>query len=145
MSTDDAGNSLRRNTRSGGAGTATKSDYDESEEPKGFFANFRKQIANFGKKNNTRSQGVIDHIDQVDLMDLAEDLGCISAEDQSFTFKPQSNSNDQGAEKSSNQRRREYSDSKQHSHGLTFSDKSIDVNSTYEGNIVCKKPVKVQK
>lgn len=112
VSTDEAGNSMKR-TRSGGAGTTTKSDYDESAEPKGFFANFRKQIANFGKKTNTKSQGVIDHIDQVNLMDLAEDLGCISAEEQSFTFKPESNSNDQRAEKLSHDIKRENSDSKQ--------------------------------
>ena len=34
----------------------------------------------------------MDHINHVDLMDLAADLGCISAADeQSFTFKPSSN------------------------------------------------------
>ena len=32
----------------------------------------------------------MDHIDQVDLLELADDLGCISAEEQSFTFKPAS-------------------------------------------------------
>lgn len=46
-------------------------------------------------------------------MDLAEDLGCISAEEQSFTFKPESNSNDQRAEKLSHDIKRENSDSKQ--------------------------------
>ena len=68
---------------------AAQSDHSEL----GFFANFRAKLTSLGRKN-TRSQGVIDHIDQVDLMDLAADLGCISAEEQSFTFKPVSSSNE---------------------------------------------------
>ena len=75
--------------KSGTVGTATaKSDHGE---PVGFFENFRRQIASLGRRETVKSQGVIDHIDQVDLMDLAADLGCISAEEQSFTFKPDNN------------------------------------------------------
>ena len=81
---------------------------------------------------------MIDHIDQVDLLDLAADLGCISAEEQSFTFRPTSNPGTQG------QSGKDFrlSDEKQQSNGLTFSDKNLEVNSNYEGNIVCKKPRK---
>mmetsp|Transcript_5141 Transcript_5141/g.6307 ORF Transcript_5141/g.6307 Transcript_5141/m.6307 type:complete len:106 (+) Transcript_5141:1115-1432(+) len=86
----------------------------------------------------------MDHIDQVDLMDLAEDLGCFSAnEEQSFTFKPSSGSHSDGNGEANSSfgrnKRHGNSDSKQHSHGLTFSDREIDVNSNLEGNIVCKK------
>ena len=73
---------------------------DQEEKKLGFFQNFRKL---FGQKQPeaARSQGVLDHIDPVDLMDLAADLGCISVDEKSFTFKPDEDSagNDQGSKK----------------------------------------------
>lgn len=65
---------------------------DHSDKKVGFFENFRRRFGGLTNQKNTRtrSQGVMDHIDQVDLLDLAADLGCISAEEQSFTFKPAS-------------------------------------------------------
>lgn len=66
---------------------------DHGDKKVGFFQNFRDKIVNFGrKKEAARSQGVLDHIDQVDLMDLAADLGCISVDEKSFTFKPDESS-----------------------------------------------------
>lgn len=60
--------------------TTAKSDHGDKKV--GFFENFRRRFGNLGKQNTrTRSQGVMDHIDQVDLLDLAADLGCISAEE----------------------------------------------------------------
>ena len=38
-------------------------------------------------------------MDPTDLLDLAADLGCISAEEQSFTFKPSSTSNNEPTDK----------------------------------------------
>ena len=76
----------------------------------------------------------MDHIDQVDLLELADDLGCISAEEQSFTFKPASST-------SKTQLR---SDQKK-SNGLTFSDQELDIDSNFDGNIVCKKFKEVSK
>ena len=93
---------------------SAKSDHgDNSVKKVGFFANFKNKIVNLGRKD-TRSQGVIDHIDQVDLLDLAADMGCISAEEQSFTFRPTSS---EAPSKGHLQR----SDQKR-SNGLTFSD-----------------------
>jgi len=85
---------------------------------------------------------VIDHIDKVDLLELAADLGCISAEEQSFTFKP-----DDSAGRGANSQSRksgDRSDHKQHSNGLTFSDAELEINSNFEGNIVCEKPAKLK-
>jgi len=81
-------------------------------------------------------------------MDLAADLGCFSAaDDQSFTFKASSSNGmkkerDKSGDGSKRPRDKKTgkSDSKQHSQGLTFSDVDMDVNSNYDGNIVCKKP-----
>ena len=83
---------------------------------------------------------MIDHIDEVDLLDLAADLGCISAEEQSFTFRPNSpTSNDHGGRNSCGKDLQQRSDHKQRSNGLTFSDHECDVASNYDGNIVCQK------
>ena len=60
-------------------------------------------------------------------MDLAADLGCISAEEQSFTFKGSS------ADKQKSDQKRQLSNA------LTFSDHDFDVMSNYDGNIVCQK------
>ena len=77
--------------KSSGVGTDVKSDHGDKKF--GFFENFRRQIASLGRKETTRSQGANDHINHADLMDLAADLGCISADEQSFTFKPDESSN----------------------------------------------------
>ena len=90
ISTTDAGNSLS-GTRKSGSGLTAKSDHGDKKV--GFFENFRRKFTRAGNEE-ARSQGMIDHIDQVDLLDLAADLGCISASEQSFTFKPETNSND---------------------------------------------------
>lgn len=82
---------MSTNKKSGG-GTTAKSDHGDKKY--GFFENFRRRVAGFGRKDAARSQGVIDHMDAVDLLDLAADLGCISVEEKSFTFKPESNEND---------------------------------------------------
>ena len=76
ISTDEAGNSSKSIQLASSRADA-KSDHGENI---GFFENFRRQIASLGRKD-TKSQGMMDHIDQVDLMDLAADLGCISAEE----------------------------------------------------------------
>ena len=44
-----------------GGGTGAKSDHGDKKKY-GFFENFKRQIASFGRKD-TRSQGVLDHID----------------------------------------------------------------------------------
>ena len=93
ISTDDQGNSLSTNKKSGG-GTAAKSAHGNKQYGLGFFENFRRRVASFGRKDASRSQGVIDHIDEIDLLDLAADLGCISVDDKSFTFKPESHENE---------------------------------------------------
>ena len=121
--------------------STAKSDHGDNKAV-GFFANFRRHFAKLGRKETTRSQGVIDHIDQVDLMDLAADLGCISAEDEkSFTFKAQSTSQDKSQSNQGGSKYLTKSDQK-HSNGMTFSDHELEVNSNYDGNIVCKKPSK---
>ena len=74
---------------SGNASTTKKSSGMETADVKsdhgdkkfGFFENFRRQIASLGRKETTRSQGANDHINHADLMDLAADLGCISADE----------------------------------------------------------------
>ena len=104
---------LSSTNRKSGSGTAAKSDHGDKKY--GFFENFRRKVASFGRKD-AQSQGVIDHMDPVDLLDLAADLGCISAEEQSFTFKPESNDK---ADKS-----KQDGSTKQFakSNGITFSD-----------------------
>ena len=66
------------NKKTGSVATAAKSDHGDKKY--GLFEKFRRHVASFGRKD-VRSQGVIDHVDPVDLLDLAADLGCISAEE----------------------------------------------------------------
>ena len=55
---------------------------DHSDKNLGFFAKFRKTVAGLGGTKDAKSQGVIDHhMDHGELLDLAADLGCISAEE----------------------------------------------------------------
>ena len=71
-------------------------------------------------------------MDPVDLLDLAADLGCISAEEQSFTFRPDSN------DKIGNIKQHNYQQ-QTNSNQMTFSDQEYEVDSNYDGNIVCRK------
>ena len=55
---------------------------DHGDKNLGFFANFRRRVAGLGGQKDAKSQGVIEHhMDTGDLLDLAADLGCISAEE----------------------------------------------------------------
>ena len=101
--------------------TTAKSDHGDKKV--GFFENIKRRFGIPGPQDHhqTRSQGVMDHINQVDLLDLAADLGCISAEEQSFTFKPSSSQDQSGNQLLKSDQKR--------SNGLTFSDHEMDINS----------------
>ena len=135
ISTDEPGNSFSANRRSGTTDTGAKSDHGDRKV--GFFENVRRKIARLGGED-TRSHGIIDHLNKEDLLDLAADLGCISSENQSFTFKGENSS--QGHQKKLQKRASDsHTGSQKRSNGLTFSDHDLEVNSNLDGNIVCTK------
>ena len=93
ISTNEPVTSNSANRRSGTAETSgAKSDHGDRKV--GFLENFRRHIARLGR-DDTRSHGHVDHLNKEDLLDMAADLGCISSENQSFTFRGENSSQGQ--------------------------------------------------